>query len=299
MKKSFGFKRGFCLVVLGAILMAVLPGVPGVGSGSAVLAQKGKGNKGKPPPEPVTRYEVRYETDPLGPLFPFNFIPDGEGLFEGGGCVLPNCPYVDGHNDSTIYEQDGLFKQLQGRDLDLNDIYGDIYEKPHYRHFETDIEWQALDGDGLCPNLLDPTSDWTLGGDYKGEPVQKILFSLWVDVWPDAAVTEGQTSSSTGWAGVAGASPVDPQEPVFEDFDNDGVPEELLTRVSPHWELVWDKQEHDESMDLEITHLGAGTFLVESRGQAMLRVKRPNGGRYRNCDYVDARFEFEATPILP
>ena len=98
---------------------------------------------------------------------------------------------------------------------------------------------------------------------------------------------------------MAGASPVDPQEPVFEDFDNDGVPEELLTRVSPHWELVWDKQEHDESMDLEITHLGAGTFLVESRGQAMLRVKRPNGGRYRNCDYVDARFEFEATPILP
>ena len=57
MKKRFGFKRGFCLVVLGAILMAVLPGVPGVGSGAVVLAQKGKGNKGNPPPG--ARHTVR------------------------------------------------------------------------------------------------------------------------------------------------------------------------------------------------------------------------------------------------
>ena len=293
MKKRFGFKRGFCLVVLGAILMAVLPGVPGVGSGAVVLAQKGKGNKGKPPKEPVKRYEVRY-LDPADGQLPFNFIPDGEGLFSGGGCVLPDCPYVDGQNDSTIYEQDGLFKQLQERDQDLYDIYRDIYEKPHYRNFETDIEWQAIEGE-LGPNLLDPTSDWTLGGGYSGESVQKILFSLWVDVWPDA----GQPPSwSTGWARAAGAVPLgDPPELV--DFDHDGVLEELLTRVSPHWELVWDEQEHAGSTDLEITPMLDGTFLVESLGKAMLRVKRPNGGRYRNCGLVDARFEFVATPIFP
>ena len=302
MKKRFGFKRGFCLVVLGAILMAVLPGVPGVGSGAVVLAQKGKGNKGKPPKEPVKRYEVRY-LDPADGQPPFNFIPDGKGLFLQGlpVCVLP-CPYVDGKNDSTIYEQDGLFKQLQERDQDLYDIYGDIYEKPHYRHFETDIEWQAMeanDGDGLCPSLLDRDSDWTLGGSfsYDDELFQKILFSLWVDVWPDAGPSPSW-STSTGWARVAGAIPVD-DPPVWDDFDLDGVFEELLTRVSPHWELVWDEQEHDGSTNLEITELEPGTFLVVSPGKAMLRVKRRNGGRYRNCGLVYARFEFVATPIFP
>ena len=289
MKKRFGFKRGFCLVVLGAILMAVLPGVPGVGSAAG---------KGKPPKEPVTRFQVEYVTDP----FSFNILPDGEGLFGGGGCS-PDC-YVDGINDSVIFEQDGLFKQLQERDLVLREIYSGIYDAPHYRHFETDIEFQAIEGNeglGLCPELIDRTSDWTLGGGYDAadERFQKVLFSLWVDVWPDA----GQAPSwSTGWARVKGAVPIaDP--PVFGDFDADGEPEELLRGTSPTWELVWDDQEHPGTGVLDIApSLIDGTFRVESLGQAMLRVKRPGGnggkGRYRNCGLVYARFAFVATAIV-
>ncbi len=274
--------------VLLRTLTALMAGSLIIGWGS-VMAQ-GKG-KGKPPDGPDQRFEVRYVVDPG-----FNFFPDGEGLFvpfdnrPPPGPVCSDCPYVDGGSGWKIVEEDGGFKQIQQRDEDLHAIYYEIYEtNSHYRHFSTDIEYQAIEGN-LCPNLLDPDSDWTLGGGYNGEPLQRTMFSLWVDVWPD----ETQPPSwSTGWARIRGMEPLDG---VLADFDNDGELEELLTKISPTWELVWDELEYPGTTDLLVTPT-IGGFQVESLGQAMLRVKRPNGGRYRNCGLVDARFEMLATPI--
>ena len=323
MKKRFGFKRGFCLVVLGAILMAVLPGVPGVGSGAVVLAQKGKGNKGNPPPEPVTRFEVRYETaddprDPDDPLFPFNFIPDGEGLFGGkdgvlytddGGCLQPDCPYVDGEGDFTITQDGEGWRQVQGTDRDLKNLYEDteICGKHwpcglHYRHFWTDIELQTfgvdiLDPiDDMCPSLVFPGRG--LGPDYSVEP-DIVRFSLWIDAWPEA-LPIGEPIWTTGYAYVKALVPVlDANGEIYLDFDDDGEPEALLNTVSPGWNLAWGEQEFPGSMNLLVTPEADGTFTVQSLEKALLLVGKPKSGKRENCGLVDARFKFEATPILP
>ena len=308
--------RAFAEVLRAALVIVMVAGL-GVGSGAVVLAQRG-GHGGKPPKKQTTYFQVKYETDPS-----FNILPDGEGLFGGLPCpaqapdvtdcptlepmdpgqVIPaGCQYVDCYvdliNDSVIFEQDGLFKQLQERDLVLREIYSGIYDAPHYRHFETDIEFQAIEGNeglGLCPELIDPTSDWTLGGGYdEGDaPFQKVLFSLWVDVWPEP---EQAPSWSTGRASVKGAIPLGDELPETTDFDADGEDEELLRGTLPRWELVWDAQ---ESGRLDITPEPDGTFRVESSGQAMLRVhpSQRGNGKMRDCGLVDADFAFVATAI--
>lgn len=87
------------------------------------------------------------------------------------------------------------------------------------------------------------------------------------------------------------------EEGIEDDWDNDDVDEAMLDIVSPGWDLVWDQQEYG-GVDLEITRIGDAEFLVESLGQAMLRITRPGGkGRRQDCGLVDARFEFVATSI--
>ncbi len=83
----------------------------------------------------MTRFEVRYAIDPVNP---FNFVPDGKGLFQSWGCQTLDCPYIDGENGFIITEDGfGAFQQVQQFDRDLRDLFGGIF---HYRYFETDIE---------------------------------------------------------------------------------------------------------------------------------------------------------------
>ena len=82
------------------------------------------------------------------------------------------------------------------------------------------------------------------------------------------------------------------------DWDNDTFPEVMLDTINPGWNLEWNEQEYGGSDDLQITPIGDGEFLVQSTGQAMLRITRPGGrGQRRDCGLVDARFAFVATPI--
>ena len=238
----------------------------------------------------VTRFEVRYAIDPVNP---FNFVPDGKGLFQSWGCQTLDCPYIDGENGFIITEDGfGAFQQVQQFDRDLRDLFGGIF---HYRYFETDIESQAINGD-LCPSLIVPATGWTLGGSYDGEAVQKVRLSLWFDAWPDA---EQESIWTTGRALVKGLAPAeDDAGPVSKDFDRDGRLEPLLDSVSPTWRLVWNEQEAPGSQDLLVTREARG-FRVESLGAGMLTAHRPLDDKESDCGLVDARFELVATPMLP
>ena len=237
----------------------------------------------------VTRFEVRYAIDPVNP---FNFVPDGKGLFQSSGCQTLDCPYVDGENGFIITEDGfGAFQQVQQFDRDLRDLFGGTF---HYRYFETDVESQAINGD-LCPSLIVPATGWTLGGSYDGEAVQKVRLSLWFDAWPDA---EQESIWTTGSALLVGLAPVeDDAGPVSKDFDRDGRLEPLLDSVSPTWRLVWNEQEAPGSQDLLVTREGR-RFRVESLGAAMLTAHR-RADEESDCGLVDARFELVATPMLP
>ncbi len=202
--------RAFAEVLRAALVIVM---VAGLGVGSAA-------GKGKPPPEePVTRFQVEYGTDPSS----FNILPDGEGLFDGLPCfaqapsgedcptlpldpeqVIPaGCQYVDCYVDTgvrhksggygstdgfVILAENGEWRQVHQPNLALPDIYSD--GRVYYRHFETDIEFQAILGNGglgLCPELIDLDTDWTLGGSFDGVPADRVVrFTLWIDDWPAA-----------------------------------------------------------------------------------------------------------------
>ncbi len=288
--------------VLSAVLVIVM--VAGSGVGSAAAQGKGKGKK---PKAPVTPFKVEYCAaqsclDVLGYLPALNILPDFEGLFGGSdsgfGCS-PDC-YVDGINGFTIEAQDGEWRQVHSPDLDLPDSFGD--GRVYYRYFETDIESQVIEG-GLCPELIDLDTGWTLGGSYfpPGDlPADRVVrFSLWVDDWPAAGENYIQ---ATARAYVKGLIPVedDVTGNVIEgDWDNDGPPEVVLDIINPGWDLLWNPQEYVDSSYLQITRIGVGEdFLIESTGQAMVRITRPGGrGQRRDCGLVDARFAFVATSI--
>lgn len=297
--------------VLRAALVIVM--VAGLGVGSAA-------GKGKPPkePEPVTRYEVRYEIEPLNHSFPFNFIPDGEGLFGGDdgvldtfdeGCVLPDCPYVDGEGDFTITQDGEGWRMVQWRDRDLKNLYTDTelcgkHDTCHfnYRHFWTDIELQTMvdiedPEDDMCPSLVFPGRG--LGPDYSEEP-DIVRVSLYIDAWPEATQI-GVPIETTGYAYVNALVPVQDAtgEEISLDYDSDSFPEPLLyTGHHPYWTLAWGESEFPGSNNLLVTAETDGTFTVQSPEKAMLLVFNPKrGGKRENCGYVFARFEFEATVI--
>ena len=301
--------------VLRAALVIVM--VAGLGVGSAA-------GKGKPPPkepEPVTRYEVRYEIDPLPPyFFPFNFIPDGEGLFggidgvldtgDGVVCVLPDCPYVDGKGDFTITQDGEGWRQAQQADHDLRDLYRDTElcgkHSPcgiHYRHFWTDIELQTMVDvgnldDDMCPSLVGPGRG--LGPDYTIDP-DAVRFSLYIDAWPDPVPPDTTSWTTTAYAYMNPLVPAEDAEgfEIYRDYDDDTELEALFTgeRIGPRWTLVWGEQEYPGSQNLLVTPGHDGTFTVQSRGQAMLLVFPPKRNRPKTCGLVYARFAFVATAI--
>lgn len=236
---------------------------------------------------PLTRFEVRYEIDPVKP---FNFVPDAKGLYCRGGCKTAACPYVDGENGFKIIERDnGEFMQVHSFDRAVRDLYGGTF---HYRYFASDIEYQAVTG-GLCPGVISPETGWTLGGSYEGERVQTVRLSLFLDAWPDAEENEIWTK---GNALVAGMAQVENDSgPISHDFDGDGQLDAMLDKVSPGWRLYWGEEQFPGSTDLRVTREGDG-FRVASLGAAML-VAWPRGEDDTNCGLVNARFEFVATPI--
>ena len=239
---------------------------------------------------PVTRFQVRFAIDPVSP---FNIVPDGKGFFQGGGCWPPDCPYVDHENGFRISEMgNGEFRLVQQYDRDAANLYGGSF---HYRYFETDIEYQAINAD-LCPSLIDLARGFSLGGSYHGETMQRVRFSLWLDAWPKAEQSEIRTA---GDALVLGMVHLENEAgPVSYDFDDDGELDALLDTVKPRWRLEWDEQNFRGSSNLRITREADG-FRVASLGAAMLRIHhRPGEGLDAvNCGLVDARFEFVATPI--
>ena len=289
--------------VLRAALVIVM--VAGLGVGSAA-------GKGKPPPkepEPVTRYEVRYEIVPLPPGFPFNFLPAGEGLFGGldgllgtndGGCDLPDCPYVDGKGDFTITQDGEGWRQSQGLDRDLRDLYRDTElcgAKDwscgfHYRHFWTDIELQTFGvdiddpDDDMCPSLVFPGRG--LGPDYSVAP-DRVRFSQYIDAWPDPVPPDTTSWTTTAYAYMNPLVPALDANgfEIYLDYDDDTLPEALLSGPFPRWELAWDDQEYPESMNLLVTPEDDGTFTVQSRGKAMLLVFPPKRNRPETCGLVD------------
>ena len=211
-------------------------------------------------------------------------------------CHYVDC-YVDGINGFIIKAENGEWRQVHQPDLALPDIYSD--GRVYYRHFETNIEKQAIEGN-LCPELIDLDTGWTIGGSYTpggdGPADRRVRFTLWIDDWPAA---EEDSIQATARALVFGLIPVEDAEGiVVGDWDNDDVDEVLLDTAGPSWDLVWNHQEYG-GPDLEVTRIGDGEFLVVSKDQAMLRITRPGGkGRRRDCGLVDATFAFVATPIV-